>query len=115
MKLHPLVGTKTNVVAAAVVTDSYGSDSHDSRQFIPLLQAGAQRFQITEVSADKARHALRFTPQYTAIVEQGGNVPTLTTVLELIEVLGGDIAEMMREPARNAPRSAPAPPDETAG
>jgi transcriptional regulator with XRE-family HTH domain len=45
------------------------------------------------------------TPQYVAIVEQGGNVPSLTTVLELIEVLGGDIAEVMRElmVARNTP------------
>lgn len=45
------------------------------------------------------------TPQYVAIVEQGGNVPSLTTVLELIEVLGGDIAEVMRElmVARNSP------------
>jgi len=51
-----------------------------------------------------------FTPQYVSIVEQGGNVPSLTTVLELIEVLGGDIAEVMRElaAARNAPRVAPA-------
>lgn len=48
------------------------------------------------------------TPQYLAIVEQGGNVPSLTTVLELIEVLGADIAEVMRElmVARNSP---PAP------
>jgi len=45
------------------------------------------------------------TPQYVAIVEQGGNIPSLTTVLELIEVLGGDIAEVMRElmVARNSP------------
>ncbi|HEY4640144.1 MAG TPA: helix-turn-helix transcriptional regulator [Thermoanaerobaculia bacterium] len=45
------------------------------------------------------------TPQYLAIVEQGGNVPSLTTVLELIEVLGADIAEVMRElmVARNSP------------
>jgi len=48
------------------------------------------------------------TPQYVAIVEQGGNIPSLTTVLELIEVLGGDIAEVMRElmVARNSPAAA---------
>ena len=48
------------------------------------------------------------TPQYLAIVEQGGNVPSLTTVLELIEVLGADIAEVMRElmVARNSPAAA---------
>jgi transposase len=51
LKLHALVGTKTNVVAAAVVTDRRGGDSP---QFIPLLQAGAEAFQIGEISADKA-------------------------------------------------------------
>jgi transcriptional regulator with XRE-family HTH domain len=30
------------------------------------------------------------TPQYLSILEQGGNVPSLSTVLELIEVLGAD-------------------------
>ena len=50
--------------------------------------------------------------QYLAILEQGGNVPSLTTVLELIEVIGGDIAEVMRElsEARNAPPPRPASP-----
>ena len=45
--------------------------------------------------------------QYVGVVEQGGNIPSLTTVLELIEVLGGDIGEVMRElaAARNAPRA----------
>jgi len=51
IKLHALVGTKTNVISAAVVTDHHG---HDSPQFIPLLEAAARRFTITEVSADKA-------------------------------------------------------------
>ena len=43
--------------------------------------------------------------QYVSIVEQGGNIPSLTTVLELTEVLGADVAEIMRElaAARNAP------------
>ena len=45
------------------------------------------------------------SPQYVAIVEQGGNVPSLTTVLELTEVLGADVAEIMRELA--AARTAP--------
>jgi XRE family transcriptional regulator, regulator of sulfur utilization len=44
--------------------------------------------------------------QYVGVIEEGGNIPSLTTVLELIEVLGGDIAEIMRElsAARNTPR-----------
>ena len=42
---------------------------------------------------------------YVSIVERGGNVPSLTTILELIEVLGGDLSEVMRElaAARNRP------------
>ena len=56
------------------------------------------------------------SPQYVSIVEQGGNIPSLTTVLELTEVLGADVAEIMRElaAARNTPRAtaAPAPPAE---
>jgi transcriptional regulator with XRE-family HTH domain len=47
------------------------------------------------------------TPAYVGIVEQGGNVPSLSTVLELLEVLGADGAEVMRELA--AARTSPAP------
>jgi transcriptional regulator with XRE-family HTH domain len=36
---------------------------------------------------------------YVSIVETGGNVPSLTTILELTEVLGVDVAEIMREVA----------------
>jgi transcriptional regulator with XRE-family HTH domain len=45
--------------------------------------------------------------QYIGILEFGGNVPSLTTVLELAEVLGADVGAIMRElaAARN-----PAPP-----
>jgi len=52
------------------------------------------------------------TPQYIAIVEEGGNVPSLTTVLELIEVLQGDIEDVMRKlaNARNPPKPAPVAP-----
>jgi transposase len=51
VKLHALVGTKTNVVAAAVVTDR---NHHDTLEFVPLLTKGAEHFKITEISADKA-------------------------------------------------------------
>jgi transcriptional regulator with XRE-family HTH domain len=47
------------------------------------------------------------TPTYIGIVEQGGNVPSLTTVLELLEVLGADAGDVMRELA--AARSTPLP------
>src|SRR5438270_1941610 len=36
------------------------------------------------------------TPTYIGILEYGGNVPSLPMVLELIEVLGADIGEVMR-------------------
>lgn len=51
MKLHALVGTKTNVIAAATVTDR---DRHDYTQFVPLLGDAAKTFAMAEVSADKA-------------------------------------------------------------
>jgi transposase len=51
IKLHALVGTKTNVIASATVTDR---DRHDYTQFAPLLDDGAKTFTMTEVSADKA-------------------------------------------------------------
>ena len=45
-------------------------------------------------------------PTYIGVLESGGNVPTISTVLELIEVLGGDIGEIMRQlaAARIAPQ-----------
>lgn len=52
IKLHAMVGTTTNVIAAASITDR---DAHDSLQFQPLLRTGARSgFNIREVSADKA-------------------------------------------------------------
>ena len=52
------------------------------------------------------------TPAYISILEEGGNVPTISTALELAEVLGADIAEIMHElaVARNRPLP-PSPPD----
>jgi len=35
--------------------------------------------------------------QYLGILETGGNVPTLTTILELTEVLGANVGEIMRQ------------------
>ena len=51
IKLHALVGTKTNVIAAANVT---GRDRNDYHELPPLLTEGAKSFTIKEVSADKA-------------------------------------------------------------
>jgi transposase len=51
LKLHALVGTKTNVIAAATVTDR---DRNDYNELAPLIEDGAKTFDIAEVSADKA-------------------------------------------------------------
>ncbi|MEA2571372.1 MAG: hypothetical protein QOI24_3373 [Acidobacteriota bacterium] len=51
VKLHALIGTKTNVIVAATVTDR---DYHDYPAFRPLIEVGAQTFDMKEVSADKA-------------------------------------------------------------
>lgn len=51
VKLHILTGTKTNVVAAATITDRRGSDYP---QFVPLVEEGAKTFTMKEISADKA-------------------------------------------------------------
>ena len=47
------------------------------------------------------------TPTYIGILEYGGNTPSLPAVLELIEVLEGDIADVMRRLA--AARRPPVP------
>jgi len=51
LKLHAIVGTKTNVIAACEVTER---DVHDSPMFTPLVERASRNFQISEVSADKA-------------------------------------------------------------
>ncbi len=52
-------------------------------------------------------------PAYIGVVEEGGNVPSLSTVLELAEVLGADVGAIMRElaAARNPPLPAQPPAD----
>jgi transposase len=51
LKLHAIVGTKTNVIGAASITDR---NAHDSPQFAPLMQVASQTFDIQTVTADKA-------------------------------------------------------------
>ena len=50
LKLHVIVGTTTNVIAAAEVTDR---DTHDSPLLPALVNATAPRFNVEQVSADK--------------------------------------------------------------
>jgi transposase len=51
LKLHALVGTKTNVIAACRITDRNRSDS---TEFKPLVEEAALNFDLGEVSADLA-------------------------------------------------------------
>jgi transcriptional regulator with XRE-family HTH domain len=57
-----------------------------------------------------------FTPTYIGILEYGGNIPSLPTVLELIEVLGADIGDVMRRlaAARVSPPAVLPPPEPAA-
>ena len=51
VKLHAVVGTRTNVVAACAVTDK---EQHDSPMLPQLVAEAARQFGIKELSADKA-------------------------------------------------------------
>jgi transposase len=53
VKLHALVGTKTNIIAACKVTDRE-NDHGDVSEFQPLVRQAAQHFEMKEVSADLA-------------------------------------------------------------
>jgi hypothetical protein len=68
VKCHAMVGTLTNVVTAGTVTEGH---ANDSPEFTGLVERTAQRFDVREVSADKAylSHA------NLATVEKVGAVP----------------------------------------
>jgi transposase len=69
VKLHAMVGTLTNVITDAEVTEG---SANDSPEFAPLVaRTAANGFQVSEVSADKAylSHA------NLAAVEKVGGVP----------------------------------------
>jgi hypothetical protein len=51
VKTHIACGVKTNVVTAVRILDK---DAGDSPQFVPLVKETKRRFEISEVSADKA-------------------------------------------------------------
>ena len=51
VKTHLICGVKTQIVTAVEVTDT---PTHDSPYFSPLVKGTAQKFDVQEVSADKA-------------------------------------------------------------
>jgi transposase len=71
LKLHALVGVKTNVIAAATVTDRNGADSP---QLQPLLEKGAEVFDIARLCADKA-YSSRKNVQLVAAIGADALIP----------------------------------------
>lgn len=51
LKAHAMVGVRTNIVTSIEVTEG---DMHDSPQFAGLVESTGKRFDVKEVSADKA-------------------------------------------------------------
>lgn len=51
LKMHICVGTETNIITAARITERY---EHDTNYFVPLLEETAENFEIMEISADAA-------------------------------------------------------------
>lgn len=51
IKVHAMIGTKTNVITSAIVTDS---GTGDSPMLAPLVTETAEHFNVQRVSADKA-------------------------------------------------------------
>jgi transcriptional regulator with XRE-family HTH domain len=45
-------------------------------------------------------------PAYLGIVESGGNLPSLTAIIELCEVLGVDVGDVVREVAQRTSSAA---------
>jgi hypothetical protein len=68
IKTHAMVGTKTNIVTAVVISDR---DAHDSPQFPALVEQTARNFTLAEVSADKAYSSR----DNLELVERFGGVP----------------------------------------
>ena len=66
LKAHLLIGTKTNIVASAQITDENGADS---LKFIPLTITYQNGFSLNEVSADKTYSE---RANLDAIAEHGG-------------------------------------------
>jgi transposase len=51
LKAHITIGNKTNIVTSVEITDSF---THDSTQFMPLINDTAKNFSVSKVMADKA-------------------------------------------------------------
>jgi transposase len=82
VKLHAMTGVRTNVVTSVEVAADH---SHDSRHFVPLVEATAQNFTLQDVSADKAYCSKAIMQAVedaggTPYIPFKGGVPALTAV-----------------------------------
>lgn len=68
IKAHLMSGTKTNIVTCAEITEAY---SNDCPKLQPLLKETCERFNIKEVSADKAY----LSKNNFRAIEDAGGVP----------------------------------------
>jgi len=54
VKMHAIVGCKTNVITGVKITNPFGVDTADARHLAGLVETTAKRFSVDEVVADKA-------------------------------------------------------------
>jgi transposase len=84
VKLHALIGTKTNVIATASIT---GRDANDSTQFRQLVESGAEKFDIQTLVADKGYQG-RVNTDTAAALGIEPFIPMKTNATEVSRTLG---------------------------
>jgi len=87
VKIHLMVGTKTNVVTAVEIADRYASDS---KMLPPLVESTAANFSVAEVSADKGYSGRSSTDA----VEKVGAVPFIALKGNATGGVGGSYQKM---------------------
>lgn len=78
LKVHAMIGTKTNVITAVAVTDEHTADSP---MLAPLVTETAEHFNIERVSADKA-YSSAFN---LALIESIGAQPLVPFKINAVE------------------------------
>lgn len=66
----------------------------DAVRFGQILQRERKALGWTQT---KLAQRAGMNAQYLGVIEKGGNIPTLSTILEVCEVLGADAAAIIRE------------------
>jgi transposase len=89
VKVHIACGVKTNVITAVRVL---GKDTGDCPQFIPLMKTTRERFDVKEVSADKAYLSVENVDD---VVKHGGT-PFIMPKANTTGGIGGLFEKMVR-------------------